>query len=934
MVKRMASMNARLNIKKLDRNIVQKHGGSKQVGLKQLGSKQVGFKQLGVKQVGFKQLGHGVETRVHGVYDEKHVWFEVELQGAQGDREAERSTQQCMKSEVAKHLGVVWIYQQNGLFYETNVTLFAKPIYMLRFFSWLASIEQGMLEPVKVKCIFLGYHKSIVGNKLWRLDDVTSKVVLYRNVGFNESREYKKNFIGPGVGAGSMQVLHGFEFEVKQLGDHTFEVEPQENVNQEAGLQEVQNQDLIDYQLARDREQHLACELFGCKAEIWVTKGFLFKAKGNILGLEIIRDQSGNTLRVPQLMIHNKKLVQTLLKEHSMLSLEGSLSGDCDVKENGYGLMILGCAGSLKVNLQHMKALSTTEAGYMTFTEAWKKEIWLKGLLTESRYELRLVAGIATGALVKGCSWSRLELFDIVILFVDLLSHHLLKVMAAPVISISSDLSDESVGSSILRVILIDDSGSDTKIPKRHVSSTLHDAMLARWWSRVASRSSSPITSTLEFPNAPIPPSPSTIVTPSTEIISPVDAPPGVRRRRAILIQPSRMYTSHHLDRFTSVLSSDHSSSDHSSSDHSSSRHSTLDHSSSEHSTSDHSSYRHSASGHYSSGHTPLVITIADSSTPSRFVYPPLARTSQYSEAYHHWRSPTATMTSSIPALGALVPSRADLLPPRKRLRDSISPEVSIEDFIDADVFADIEADAMVVEVAADMDVEAEVDAGIGIEVDGGIDVEEEVEGDVEFSDRGTMKVGMDVVAEIDIPDGMLMPDAVERLEQVKEVVQDIYEHVIETPLQRVEDIESGQRELEARSLIASGERELIMTITRSGMTPKAIKELINQRVAEANVGGNGNRNGGGNGDGNDRGNGNRNGGGNGNGNPKLNDRVAMPVAQRYQAKYATCIDLVECIQENIRADAAFAMSWRELMKLMTKVYKHGFVVGLVVNGD
>nr|GEY85653.1 hypothetical protein [Tanacetum cinerariifolium] len=57
---------------------------------------------------------------------------------------------------------------------------------------------------------------------------------------------------------------------------------------------------------------------------------------------------------------------------------------------------------SLKANLQHIKALSTTKAGYMTFTKAWKKKIWLKGLLTESRYELRLVAGIATSALVKG----------------------------------------------------------------------------------------------------------------------------------------------------------------------------------------------------------------------------------------------------------------------------------------------------------------------------------------------------------------------------------------------------------------------------------------------------------------------------------------------------------------------------------------------------
>nr|GEW99679.1 leucine-rich receptor-like protein kinase family protein [Tanacetum cinerariifolium] len=92
------------------------------------------------------------------------------------------------RSEVAKHLGVARIEQQNGLVDETNVTLFAK-------------------------------------------------------------------------------VLHGFEFEVEPLGDHTFEVEPQENVDQGAGLQEVQTQDLMDYQLARDREQHLACKLLGYRED-------------------------------------------------------------------------------------------------------------------------------------------------------------------------------------------------------------------------------------------------------------------------------------------------------------------------------------------------------------------------------------------------------------------------------------------------------------------------------------------------------------------------------------------------------------------------------------------------------------------------------------------------------------------------------------------
>nr|GEW61317.1 hypothetical protein [Tanacetum cinerariifolium] len=93
-----------------------------------------------------------------------------------------------------------------------------------------------------------------------------------------------------------------------------------------------------------------------CKAKIWVTKGLLIKEKGNVLGLVIIRDQS---------------------EGHFILSLKDSRSGDCDVEKN---------------------ALSTTEAGYTT------NDIWLKGFLTESVYELRLVACIATGALVKGGS--------------------------------------------------------------------------------------------------------------------------------------------------------------------------------------------------------------------------------------------------------------------------------------------------------------------------------------------------------------------------------------------------------------------------------------------------------------------------------------------------------------------------------------------------
>ncbi|GJY80721.1 hypothetical protein Tco_0493472 [Tanacetum coccineum] len=185
-------------------------------------------------------------------------------------------------------------------------------------------------------------------------------------MGFNESGEYKETFIGFGVGIGLVQVLQGDEFEVEPLGDHTFEVEPQGNVLQVAGSQRVETQNFIGYHFARNREHHSTWELFryrenskkttfevteaekiyahesltfndtvACEAEIWVTNVLLNKSKGNILGMKVVKDRSGNALRVSQSKVYNEKLVQTLLEGHSILLLEGSLSGNCDVENNG-----------------------------------------------------------------------------------------------------------------------------------------------------------------------------------------------------------------------------------------------------------------------------------------------------------------------------------------------------------------------------------------------------------------------------------------------------------------------------------------------------------------------------------------------------------------------------------------------------------------------
>ena len=56
-----------------------------------------------------------------------------------------------------------------------------------------------------------------------------------------------------------------------------------------------------------------------------------------------------------------------------------------------------------------MMTLLTTEAEYMTLTGGLEEDTWLKGLSTESGFELRLVVGIVTGALTKAVPGPRFQ---------------------------------------------------------------------------------------------------------------------------------------------------------------------------------------------------------------------------------------------------------------------------------------------------------------------------------------------------------------------------------------------------------------------------------------------------------------------------------------------------------------------------------------------
>ncbi|GJV01401.1 hypothetical protein Tco_1334970 [Tanacetum coccineum] len=233
---------------------------------------------------------------------------------------------------------------------------------MLGFFSWLASIKKGMLKPVKVK-----------------------------NIGFDEIGEYKKTFIGSGVARDREQHSAWELFSYREdSNEAAFAVTAVDKIYAHESLTfnnivaceviskwEARLKDDMDawsdvYVLSNNCRKcsddndgyyweytpsmfiHLFLYIEDmvfpciCKAEIWATKGLLDKAKGNVLGMEIVRDQSG----------------------------------DYDVKKN---------------------------ARYMTLTEAGKEAIWLKGLAIESIFELKIEEGIATGALSKAIPGSRFQ---------------------------------------------------------------------------------------------------------------------------------------------------------------------------------------------------------------------------------------------------------------------------------------------------------------------------------------------------------------------------------------------------------------------------------------------------------------------------------------------------------------------------------------------
>ncbi|GKC96298.1 hypothetical protein Tco_1161740, partial [Tanacetum coccineum] len=228
--------------------------------------------------------------------------------------------------------------------------------------------------------------------------------------------------------------------------------------------------------------------------------------------------------------------------------------------------------------------------------------------------------------------------------------------------------------------------------------------------------------------------------------------------------------------------------------------------------------------------------------------------------------SPTTLVPSPTHDSRSIAPTLTNLLPPRKRFKDSYSSKDSGEEHIEVDT-ADVEADADVGSsdgVVAHL--EHSVDMGVKIAASDVMEDDEEFEVDASAVD--TRKI---------IVDPLVIGDSSESsrggILDLEDTIYDIVYYMSKVPIDRITEIETTRRQLEARQLVASGKRtslverigslrleylkvramlsierdrvdslrwnmelsrEETMTITRSGMTPKAIEELVNRRVEEA----------------------------------------------------------------------------------------------------
>ncbi|GKE28320.1 hypothetical protein Tco_1443704, partial [Tanacetum coccineum] len=289
---------------------------------------------------------------------------------------------------------------------------------------------------------------------------------------------------------------------------------------------------------------------------------------------------------------------------------------------------------------------------------------------------------------------------------------------------------------------------------------------VARWRNRVTTRSSSPS----DFP------------------IAPVTAPSGTRRRAAIRIRPEkalplgRPYRTRPNGPWTVM-------------------------------TARKRAFRHWCAASLSTLYPP---TTSKSSSGDSTKRPLHSSSHSAGPSRKRCRSLVDSVPSSTPVMGSLALTRVDLLPPRKRFRDSYSSEASMEE--------DTKDDPIETEVDMELGTGDRDDVRDRVEIDPR-DVRDDIEEhEADTSAGDTVEVGIDPRSvpvadeESEEPAGEDSSDSsgtrdgiVRSFEDIPidldDVVCDFYHHMYEVRIDRIVEIETDQRRLEADQLIARGER-------------------------------------------------------------------------------------------------------------------------------
>ncbi|GJU15511.1 hypothetical protein Tco_1143477 [Tanacetum coccineum] len=163
-----------------------------------------------------------------------------------------------------------------------------------------------------------------------------------------------------------------------------------------------------------------------------------------------------------------------------------------------------------------------------------------------------------------------------------------------------------------------------------------------------------------------------------------------------------------------------------------------------------------------------------------------------------------------MPVTRSLAPTCADLLPPRKKFRDSYSSEASIEE----------DADVGLTRTWVDMELGISEGDEVGdhVEIDhrDARDDTEEYEADASAGDTA------EVVEDTPVNLG--------------DAMHDFYHHMSEVRVNRIVGIETAQRWLEADQLIASGDRariaEMIYSLRLENLKVRAMLDIERDRVS------------------------------------------------------------------------------------------------------